>query len=63
MTMIREYGGIKRLHGTVKTPAKMGKSDQENHESPNKSPPTKRERSDKKPSANPDGTARERGET
>jgi hypothetical protein len=63
MTMIREYGGIKRLHGTARSPARIGASDPDNPESPQQTPPPKRERSDKKPSANPDGLARERGET
>jgi hypothetical protein len=62
----RDYGGTKRLHGTAQSPAKHHQNnDPDNPTSPQqRTPPSKREcRANKKPSAQPDGNARERGET
>jgi hypothetical protein len=62
--MLREHSGAKRLHGTDRSPTRNFRQttivNLEN-ESPQRSPPPKRERSDHfKPPAKPDGTARER---
>jgi hypothetical protein len=61
---MREVGGVKRLHGTARSPSRDQRSDAPKNSSPQATPPPKRERATNcKPSANPDGKARERGET
>jgi hypothetical protein len=52
MTMLREYGGIKRLHGTAKSPSRNNGSQEVDPSSPQQTPPPKRERSDKNPPPN-----------
>jgi hypothetical protein len=61
----RDYGGVKRLHGTARSPHRHQQSNEpDNPTSPQRTPPPKRERHEnKKPSAQPDGNARERGDT
>jgi hypothetical protein len=65
MQMIREYGGIKRLHGTYRSPDRQSQNRETNTESsPKSTPPSKRERTvNSTTSANPEGIARERGES
>jgi hypothetical protein len=62
--MLREHSGAKRLHGSARSPTRnLRQSNIVNHEneSPQRSPPSKRERPEnRKPPAKPEGTARER---
>jgi hypothetical protein len=64
MQMIQEYGGVKRLHGTHRSPSRNKNITDSNSSSPQITPPPKRERAtNSAPSAYPDDKARERGET
>jgi hypothetical protein len=63
MQIIRDSGGIKRLHGTDRSPSRSQRISKPNTSSPQITPPPKRERAtNSAPSAHPDGAARERGE-
>jgi hypothetical protein len=65
MQMIKDYGGIKQLNGSARSPSRTPNNIAKNSESsPQTTPPPKRERKIiNETSANPDGKARERGET
>lgn len=65
MQMIREYGGVKRLLGTDRSPSRNRQSSNPNNQaSPQATPPPKRERATiSETSAKPEGNAQERGET
>jgi hypothetical protein len=63
---VKDVSGAKRLHGTDRSPTRNGRQVElvnltDESRSPQRSPPPKRERMDnRKPPANPDGSARER---
>jgi hypothetical protein len=60
--MIREFSGTKRLLGRHPGLKEQNENETSTAHSPQRSPPTKRERSSKKTSANPnDPDVRERG--
>jgi hypothetical protein len=62
MQMFREVGGIKRLHGTDRSPSRNQRINDTNDSSPQTTPPPKRERAtNNEPPAKPDGQTRERG--
>jgi hypothetical protein len=65
MSVLYESSRSKRNHISARTSATLAiTNDPDNPPSPQHgTPPPKRERSDSKPSAKPDGSARERGET
>jgi hypothetical protein len=62
--LILRESGSKRLHKSSRTKGLPNENhDPDNPPSPHQTPPPKRERSDSKPSAKPDGTARARRES